>query len=261
MAAQVRTGERSELSAPNYAARILLVDDEPEYGGLIQRALPDYSLDFAESYNDAMDLLKAGLPYDVAIVDLNLIGAAFKDRLGERLLAYLLADYPSTRRIALTGASPGSVSKIFKKYQVDDLLIKPLQDLHEVGVVVEAALARASGAVPPALRAARSKLWGRLHAFKQERSRWFDARADSLDIDIRDAGRRVATSPQAGHGLAELEAKRAELEARRASFDEACAVTAKVVAGIGTDGDLATASQAVDSLTRRFGGDVDSRDP
>jgi CheY-like chemotaxis protein len=247
------------LSAPDYAARILLVDDEPEFGGLIKRALPQYNLDFAQSYDEALGRLKAGLPYDVAIVDLNLIDMAQQDRLGEQVLAHLLANYPSTRRIALTGASPGSVRKIFEDYKVDDLLFKQYLILRHVGVVVEAALARASGAVPLELRAQRSELWNRLHAFKQERSRWFDDRAEDLDIGIRDAGRR-ATGPRASHGPDELVARKAELEARRASFDEACEVLTKVVAGIGTDEELVVASGAVSSLARQFGGDADLND-
>jgi len=174
------------LSAPNYAVRILLVDDEPAYGELIGRALPEYHLDFAESYDEALDRLRVGLPYDVAIVDLNLISRKVKDQLGKKVLAHLLANYPSTRRIAMTGASPGSVWEVFEKFQVDDLLFKQRLDLDDVGVVVEAALARASGAVPPALRAERTKLWDRLHKFKQKLLRRYDARLGSLEIDIRD---------------------------------------------------------------------------
>jgi CheY-like chemotaxis protein len=248
------------LSAPNYAVRILLVDDEPEYGELIGRALPDYHLDFAQTYNEALDLLNVGLPYDVAIVDLNLIGTKFNDRLGEKLLAHLLANYPSTRRIALTGASLASVSKIYKRYQVDDLLFKPLRDLHEVGVIIEAALARVSGAVPPALRAARSKLWDRLHKFKQKRLQRFDAQVESLDIDIREAGHRAARGPEASHALAEPMAAKADLEAMRASFDRECAAVARLIAGIDSDDALMTASQELDKLTSRFGADADVRD-
>ena len=249
------------MSAPNYAVRILLVDDEPAYGELIGRALPEYHLDFAESYDEALDRLRVGLPYDVAIVDLNLISRKVKDQLGKKVLAHLLANYPSTRRIAMTGASPGSVWEVFEKFQVDDLLFKQRLDLDDVGVVVEAALARASGAVPPALRAERTKLWDRLHKFKQKLLRRYDARLGSLEIDIRDADHRGATGPEASHGLAELQATKADLEVMRASFDLACAAVAKAIAGVDSDGALITAAQELDELTSHFGADTDVRDP
>jgi CheY-like chemotaxis protein len=249
------------LSAPDYAARILLVDDEPAYGELIGRALPEYHLDYAESYDEALDRLKAGLRYDVAIVDLNLIGRKFKDQLGKKVLAHLLANYPSTRRIAMTGASPGSVSEIFKKFQVDDLLFKQHLDLDDVGVVVEAALARASGAVPPEVRTEQFKLWDRLHKFKQKQLRRFDARLERLEIDIRDAGHRGTTGPEWSHPLAELEAAKADLEVIRASFDGACAAVAKAIAGVASDDTLIMASRELDELMSHFGTVADVRGP
>jgi CheY-like chemotaxis protein len=249
------------LSAPDYAIRILLVDDEPEYGELIGQALPEYHLDFAKSYDEALDLLKAGLPYDVALVDLNLVRRKLKDQLGKKILAYLLANFPSTRRIALTGASPGSVSEIINKYKLDDLLFKRYLDLEDVGVVVEAALARASGTVRPALRAEGSKLWDLLHAFKQKRLRQFDAQMQSLDNDIRDAGHRGAADPEPGHGLAKLEAARADLEVTRASFDRACAAVVKAIASVDSDDALATASRELDELMSHFGTVANVREP
>jgi CheY-like chemotaxis protein len=250
------------LSTPNYAARILLVDDERQFGELIVRVLPEYDLDFVQSYNEALDHLKSGLPYDVAIVDLNLVSRKSKDQLGKKVLAHLLANCPSTRRIALTGASPGSVRDILEKYQLDDLLFKQHLDLDDVGLVVEAALAQAPGAVAPALGAERSKLWEQLHALKRDQGQRFEARAVSLENDIRDAaagqGRGQAW---AGGRLAELEAEKEELAARRSSFDSACEAVAKAIAATRGDKDLTKASQELGDLTSQFGDGTGVRDP
>src|SRR5689334_8697890 len=102
---------------------VLLVDDDDEWRGLITRALPGYHVKGAESYAQALSLLRSDTPYDVAIVDLNLIGGRF-DQLGKELLDELRNDYPSIPRIALTGHYLGSVRELMDRYDLADLLLK-----------------------------------------------------------------------------------------------------------------------------------------
>jgi CheY-like chemotaxis protein len=116
-------------------ARILLVEDDEEWVYLIREALAQHVVHTANSYDGAMEALRQGVVYDVAIVDLNLVkppgpGArvrlrgTVRDMLGGNILDLLRKEYPQTRRIALTGLPPGKVREILDRYDVDDLLLK-----------------------------------------------------------------------------------------------------------------------------------------
>ncbi len=133
-------------------ARILFVDDEQEWLGLIKHALPDYYVDTASTYSEALRLLGTGEPYAAALIDLNLIGSG--DQLGGGILTILRDDYPSTRRIVVTGLPPTSVRSLFERYDLDDIVLKGSSfSLADVREVVSHALARSqrndTGGVPP----------------------------------------------------------------------------------------------------------------
>jgi len=57
-------------------ARILLVDNDLDWLELISRSLPNYQVDQAATFGEALEWLQSGAAYDVAIVDLNLTNSA-----------------------------------------------------------------------------------------------------------------------------------------------------------------------------------------
>jgi ActR/RegA family two-component response regulator len=127
-------------------ARILLVDNDSEWLGIIHRSLPEYQVDLAQSYDDAMARIRNEVPYDLAIVDLNLIDSPDRntgDLLGSDILRHLAARSPATQRIVLTGLPPSNVKRqILDRYRVDDVLIKGNISLPAIRSVVLAAVAR-----------------------------------------------------------------------------------------------------------------------
>jgi CheY-like chemotaxis protein len=107
--------------------RILLVENSPEWQDSIRRGLPDHEVDMAPSYDEALAFLDVGPEYALAIVDLNLNDSGTYsplDMLGGDVLEHLRDNYPSTRRIALTGFPSATVHEIFERYDIDDLLLK-----------------------------------------------------------------------------------------------------------------------------------------
>jgi CheY-like chemotaxis protein len=129
-------------------ARILFVEDEQAWLDVISRALPDYHVDMASSYGEALALLQAGIFYDVALIDLNLMDSGefdSRDQLGGEILHILRNNYPTTRRIAITGWPPSSVRMVLEDFGVDDLLLKRNMTLSDLRHVNEQALALARG--------------------------------------------------------------------------------------------------------------------
>jgi CheY-like chemotaxis protein len=126
-------------------ARILHVDDDESWRQLIKSRLGDHQVDSAESLQEAISLLQASKPYDVALIDLNL--ATDSDRQGGDLLDLMRIRYPTTRRILVTGSPPaGSVRKnVYERYDVDEIIIKSQLDMPDLRRVVEEAIAQGSG--------------------------------------------------------------------------------------------------------------------
>jgi CheY-like chemotaxis protein len=233
-------------------AWILLVEDDQHWLKLISEALPQHQVDMARSYDEAVERLREGLPYDVAIVDLNLIGKQH-DMLGGDVLKLLRDDHPATRRIALTGSPPGAVRRILDRYRVDDLLLKQSMDLAEVRAVVEAAAERARGDVPQDVWARRSELWADFSEWRGDTTLLLDQQAqrlgDDLQRDLRSSGRtRAADGAASRAALAALRAELARLEAQKGTFARRCANVSAMIAGIADAGGLAAASREIDHL-------------
>jgi DNA-binding response OmpR family regulator len=165
-------------------ARVLLVENDSVWLDLIRRALPEYEVDGVQTYDGAMALLRADVPYDAAIVDINLLPRG-RDRLGGRLLEYLRDKHPSVRRIALTGEPPTAVRAVLDKYDPDDLLLKDNIDLSIMRDVVEAALRRAANEAPDSFRDARVKLRNSLHEWKESVVLRMEQRVQALRNDVR----------------------------------------------------------------------------
>lgn len=80
-------------------ANILLVDDEPNVLGSLQRQLSRrYSVTISESGYDALEILKSHGPFAVIVSDMRMAGMN-----GIQLLKEVKSSYPDTIRIMLTG--------------------------------------------------------------------------------------------------------------------------------------------------------------
>ncbi len=132
-------------------ARILHVEDNPEWIGVVQRALPDYQLDSAGTYGDALALIRSNPPYDLALVDLSL--ERDDDGLGGEILDLLKLEYPSTHRVVVTGRPPiGSVrANIYDRYGADEILIKGQLNLPDLRRVISKCLTESLDELPQAV--------------------------------------------------------------------------------------------------------------
>ena len=226
--------------------RILLVDDNDDFRGSIRRTLPPpaYDVDDVKTFGDALSRLRAGNPYDVAIVDLNLTEYG-SDRLGEDLLEILEKEYPLIIRVALTGETPGSVQEFLERFKVADLLLKHQLQLGDVRRVVRRVLAGPGRAIPLQLRSDRSEQWGQLRNWCDERTRPFKDRAEQLGNDLR------LLDPASARGRAAA-AELDGLRAQRAALERACSAVAVKLANVRTEAELAAAAVDLIELQDRY---------
>jgi CheY-like chemotaxis protein len=166
-------------------ARILHVDDDESWRELIMGRLGDHEVDSAESLRAAIHFLQNELPYDVALVDLNLAGDS--DGQGGDLLDLMRIRHPSTRRILVTGSPPGgSVRKnLFDRYDVDEIIIKRDMNMPDLRRVVEEAINQGPAGPSHSLRLSRSIL-------RQRFRDWQMSLSDRLQDE--DEGFKVACS-------------------------------------------------------------------
>lgn len=117
--------------------RILHVEDDESWRQIIQRPLGDHHVDSAKSLRQAIALLQAEPPYDVALVDLYL--TTNSDCQGGVLLDLMRIRYPSTRRMVITGRPPvGSMRKdLIERYGLDAIILKGHIDLRDLRRIVE----------------------------------------------------------------------------------------------------------------------------
>ena len=224
-------------------SNVLLIEDEAYWQDLICHALPEYDVAQAQSYQEAVTLLTGPDTYDVAIVDLNLLTG--NDGLGAKLLKIMRADYPVTRRIALTGSPPTAVRSLFEDYEIDDLLLKENMVLEVVRTVVETALKRVAGDVPTTVRAQQAEIRHSVLDWKTTILLRLDQlmrtrRNDILEAEL--AGKKAARSEQE---LNALEARKRDVEARFAEMMTR-------IAGIRNERDLASARREFRAVQRAF---------
>jgi len=224
--------------------RILLVDDDEDFRGSIKRALPRYVVDDVGTFGEAVSRLRANVPYDVAIVDLNLT-KDMSARLGEDLLNLLKEEYPLIIRIALTADTPSSTHVFNERFGLADLLLKHRMELRAVRDAVGLALKRANPEMPPRLRSDRGDLWVQLRDWRDDRTQPFKERAERLENDVRDLG------------LASVEGKAAAdelggLRAGRVAFEEDCSAVAVTLTKVRNEADLATATAELLKLKESY---------
>ena len=170
-------------------ARILHVDDDESWRQLIKGRLSDHEVDSAESLQQAIRLLQAESPYDVALVDLNL--ATDNDRQGGDLLDLMRIRHPFTRRILVTGSPPaGSVRKnIFERYDVDEIIIKRDMNMPDLRRVVEEAISQGPAGPSQSLRLSRSILRQRFRDWQISQSDRLQNEMLLASQSMYDAGR------------------------------------------------------------------------
>jgi CheY-like chemotaxis protein len=232
-------------------ARVLLVDNDPEWLDLIKGSLPDFEVKTARTYDEALQALQAEDFYDVAIIDLNLIDSPdrrTRDGLGGRLLKTLRRDYPETRRIALTGDPPGSAMQVVSLYAVDDLLLKGTMPLSVVPEVVHAVLSRTT-ALPLGIRARRSERQEDFKIWQRAQDAGFERRLRHLRNEVGAATFRPDGDSAAGG----LRAHLGELEARYETFRTECAEVLADFARIRDEDELSAMQERVDLLQQQFG--------
>jgi response regulator RpfG family c-di-GMP phosphodiesterase len=170
--------------------RILHVDDEQEWIDLVGRALRDYVVDAARNYDLALSLIQNSDPYDLALIDLNLIDGHIN---GEEILAVLQQKSPSTRRVVITAMlPPGGLRDMFERYGLEDVIIKGRATLPGLRKVVDRALAHVDNSVPSHIKADTSELMERYrdwhdntenlirgHLKDAQVREWHGAKADS----------------------------------------------------------------------------------
>ncbi|MGA7988725.1 MAG: response regulator transcription factor [Candidatus Dormiibacterota bacterium] len=103
--------------------RVLVVEDEPEVAGSLARGLAEagMSVDVALSGEEAVDTIRAGLPYDVAVLDVMLAG----DLDGMDLCRYLRQRSAPTAILMLTARDDVKDRLAGFDAGADDYLAKP----------------------------------------------------------------------------------------------------------------------------------------
>jgi response regulator RpfG family c-di-GMP phosphodiesterase len=226
-------------------ARILHVDDEPSWIDLVRKALADHHVDSARSYEDALRLLISQAPYDLALVDFNLIDEG--DRMGGEILALLKRRYPSTHRVVVTGTPPGgSVSANFDRYAVEAIIIKGKLSLPDLRTVVEDALDRRDDDVEQDVRLQVSELRQRLREMQRNDGSLIGDR-------VRDAEEYVGNARH----LHERSARRAqdrlkEMQALAAFFSSECARMAPLLDSVRSRHEATSAAEELDRLETRI---------
>jgi CheY-like chemotaxis protein len=231
--------------------QILIVDDEPEWLGLLIRLFPDHIVDAVQSFVEARKRVEApGQHYDVAIVDLNLINDHRNDdRLGGEILGWLYQNSRSTRRIAVTGTPAGSVRReVLDKYHVEDLFIKGGRRAE----LRELALGPPSGPAPdisedPALETLRSELRENIQAVKATVLGNLNQQIAEQQNDLKFSGRQ-----RSGGDEAKLEDQLGRLRSLQDAFARECGVAEAVLDGMSNTEDGEAAAQVVRKFTDRW---------
>jgi len=131
-------------------ARVLLVDDEPDWRQLLRELLQarGHQVDVAGSLMEALDKLKEGAPYEVLVTDVTLSPRS-ENRDGIELLQILRQRWPSTTAIAISGrARFGDVEAFKRRYHALDYVDRRVlvQDLDAFAALVDSAAGRSRDA-------------------------------------------------------------------------------------------------------------------
>ena len=228
--------------------RILIVDDDLEWLGLLTRLFPGHIVDAVQSFAEALKRVETpDHHYDVAVVDLNLLSD--DDRLGGDILGTLYQNSPSTLRIAVTGTPEGSMRlDVLDEYHVEDVFIKggKLARLRQI------VLGRPSPVAPdmstdPTLEKLQAGLREKVQALKKAVLGALNQQIADQQNDLRSSGRE-RSGVEERHLTVELD----RLRALRDAFVAECAGVEANLDAMSSTGDGRAAARATDDLTQRW---------
>jgi hypothetical protein len=242
--------------------KILVVENDPEWLGLVLLLFQDHVVKPIRDYADALSIVEAGnMVYDVAIVDLNLIdqpadrplGHRRRDMLGGELLLKLYMEHPSTLRIALTGAPPsgGLRQNLVDRYHVYEFFMKEDLDPADLRkVVLDSPAAKAALLEPavPGIEAQIADQRDRLHAWAEVRQAQLSQQLDDHQNDLRAAGRIKTAGPEAAADEADLRSAIERVTAQLAAIPGDCARIEEMLDEAQSPADVAQAAQQIDRL-------------
>jgi CheY-like chemotaxis protein len=236
-------------------ARILHVENEPEWLDIVRRALADHQVDSAGTYERALMLLRDSSPYDLALVDLNLEQG--NDGLGGEILDLLKLEHPATKRIVVTARPPSGamMANIIRRYGADEVLIKGQLRLPDLRRAVAGSLGGADeteSAEPMPRELAQHK------AALRQRYRDWTERVDGV-IDERVAkAAEYLTNAQKLHRQSTHRAK-ASLDgwhALQKKFTDESARLEALIAGVDTATELRSAAEELERAENRFANEI-----
>jgi CheY-like chemotaxis protein len=232
-------------------ARIIYVEDEPEWREFARSALAGHQVDFAGNFREAVSLIQ-GNRYNLALVDLNL-GEA-DARLGGEILDLLKIEYPYTCRIVVTGSPPsGSLrANILERYDVDEIILKgrtTVPDLRKVVTDVLRGMGAATAA--PAARDAKAQLTRRYRDWHEQVAGIMRSRVREAQDQVRNAGRLRTESgqPVTGNRNGWL-----ELQER---FSSSTADFERLLAESRSQQDVSSVSEQLNRMMSKFASEID----
>jgi len=230
--------------------RIIHVEDEPAWVEFMRNALADYRVDSAQTFKAALDLIRGNMPYDLALVDLNL--ERDDDLLGGEILDLLKIDYPSTRRIVVTGRPPGGSlrANISDRYGVEEIIIKGRTTIPDLRRVVAETLQTARGDEPAQdVRLAKSELTQRYRD-------WRESQATRIQTHVRDARDQAREAGRRGGAASPADASLDRWLLFQRNFQHDCTDLEAILSGIRTMPDVTAASARLEQLTVSFSDDL-----
>ena len=235
-------------------ARIIHVDDEPEWIGNVRRALIDHQVDSATTYAEALKLIRGSAPYELALIDLNLEGR--EDRMGGEILDLLMLDFPGTKRVVITAHPPaGDVwSGIYERYKVAGIIIKGRTSIPDLQQVVIRALRGEAGQPSPEPQAGDPDLRERYQAWHAETREEIQRRVRDAESAARHAGRAGGPSVDAAKKvLGEWQ----RLQRRLASE---CSRLEEAIASARTSEEMKTVTADLDQVMSSFADEISRTD-
>lgn len=181
-------------------ARIIHVDDKLEWIDLVRRALHGHQVDSATTYDEALRLINTAGPYDLALVDLNLVDQ--QDGMGCEILDLLQLSFPATRRVVITASPPAGDMRTttFERYGLEGVIIKGKTTLPGLQSVVIRALRGDAGDIPQQVKVKESELADRYRE-------WHDRLEEQLRVTVRGATDRLRHAGREGKTQSVADAK------------------------------------------------------
>jgi len=227
-------------------ARIIHVDDEPEWISLVQRVLGDHHVDSAATYDEALRLLNGGAPYELALVDLKLTEK--DDSMGRELLDLLQNEFPATRRVVVTASVPEGAMRagLFKQFGLDDLIVKGKASVPGLRMVVSQALKRDIYPAPEQVKYQDSEL-------AEEYRDWRERTTDEIRSGIRFTENRLRDAGKYGaQAIAAAQAERGRWLVLKDSFTAVCTNLESVMSAAMTIEDVRSAREQFEQVKQEI---------